>query len=383
MVQKEKKFIKYISENKIITVPVIILIFAGIVSLIVWRLSIKYVGVADFFTGTISFALRFILTKTTYLIPFSLAEFLLYISVPLVLYLLIKFMLKIIRAKQSGKTKPAVFFKGIFRLIAFCGFALFIFTFTLGVCYGKTPVNNKLNFERRLLSVDDLASAMNILIDETNKISGNIKYTVPESTKMPYDLNEMNKKLNEAYKNLLDKHDLFRRIYSRVKPVIMSVQMSKMHITGVYAFFTGEANLNIDFPDYNFPFTAAHEMSHLMGVAREDEANFVAFLVCLNSGDDYILYSGLVNMLEYIGNALYGADADKYYEVMGSVPEIVINEMTAYNRFYEKYKNEPIAKVAESANNAYLKAQGQEQGTKSYGFVVDLAVAYLLDVYKQ
>jgi len=377
------KLKKYISENKILTVPVIILIFTGIISAIVWRLSINYIEIADFCAGTISFALRFILTKITYFIPFSLAEFMLYISVPVILVLLIRFIYKIINSDYNGKTKPAVFFKGIFRIFAFCGFVMFIFTFTLGVCYGTTPVNQKIDFERRLLDADDLFSAMKILVDEVTEVSENINYIYSEtgSTKMPYGLNEMNLKLNESYKNMLERHDLFKRIHTKVKPVILSVEMSKTHITGIYAFFTGEANLNIDFPDYTLPFTAAHEMSHLMGVGREDEANFVAFIVCLYSDDYYIRYSGLVNMIEYIGNALYRADKDRYFEIMRENPVIVTQEMTAFSRFFDKYRDTEISKVASTVNNTYLQVQGQEQGVKSYGFVVDLATVYLLDVY--
>jgi len=299
------------------------------------------------------------------------------------LYLFVNILFDFFEAKSFNKIK--VLLKYIFRIAAFSGFAIFIFTFTLGVCYGKTPVNEKIDFERRLLSADDLYSAMEILIDETNQVAENIKYIYSDtgSTKMPYGLNEMNKKLNESYINMLAKHDLFKRIHSKVKPVILSVEMSKMHITGVYAFFTGEANLNIDFPDYNLPYTAAHEMSHLMGVAREDEANFTAFLVCLYSKDDYIKYSGLVNMIEYIGSALYKADKNKYYEIMGDMPMIVTCEMSAYSKFFDKYRDTQISKVATVVNDSYLKAQGQEQGEKSYGFVVDLAAVYLLEVYNK
>ncbi|MCL1859066.1 MAG: DUF3810 domain-containing protein [Oscillospiraceae bacterium] len=363
----------YISKNKIVTVSFII----GIISVIVWRLSIIYVGIADFCTETISFAMRFILTKATYFIPFSFAEFMLYSLVPLFIFIFIKLV-------TSKKPKKSLF-KLFSGALAVWGIFMFLFTFTLGVCYGTTTVNQKIGFERRLLEAEDLASALEILIAETNEISGNIKYIYSDtgSTVMPYNLNEMNKKLNEAYKNMLSRHDLFIRIYTKVKPVILSEQMSKMHITGIYAFFTGEANLNIDFPDYILPFTAAHEMAHLMGVGREDESNFVAFLVCIHSDDDYIRYSGLVNMMEYIGNALYGADKDKYDEIIKDTPEIVTQEMAAYSRFFEKYRNTKISKVANAVNNSYLKIQGQEQGAKSYGFVVDLATVYLLDLYEK
>ena len=364
-------------KSKIFTLPVVICICVGIFSAIVWRLSIRFVFIADFFTETISFALRFILTKITYFIPFSLAEFILFALAPFFIFI----WFRLIADKNSWRA----FGKFLARVLAGFGIFMFVFTFTLGICYGKTPVNKKIDFERRLLSADDLYGAMEILIDETNKVTDNIKYVYSEtgSTKMPYGLNEINKKLNEAYKNMLEKHKLFKRISAKVKPVILSVQMSKMHITGVYTFFTGEANVNIDFPDYNLPYVSAHEMSHLMGVAREDEANFTAFLVCLYSDDDYIKYSGLVNMTEYIGSALYRADKDKYYEIMKKMPVIVNYEMAAYSRFFDKYRNTKISKVSSAVNDTYLKAQGQEQGEKSYGLVVDLATVYLLEVYNQ
>jgi len=385
-----KKFIKYIFDNKILTVPVIVLIITGIVSAVVWRVSIASHTVADFFVNTVSFAIRFVLTHLTYYLPFSLAEFMLYASIPLILYLTVNFIFKIIYTRH--KSKVAVFFKGIFRFIAFLGAFMFIFTFTLGVCYGRTPIDKimektlssqNIKFERRLFSTDDLAKSLEILINEANKTADNIKYIHADtgSTQMPYSLNELNKKLNESYKNLLAENNFLKRIQARVKPVVASVEMSQMNITGVYAFFTGEANVNIDFPDYNLPFTAAHEMSHLMGIAREDEANFTAFLVCLYSGDNYIRYSGLVNMVEYVSNALYTADKDKYSQLIGGLSYVIKNEMTAYSIFYNKYKDTKISKVASAVNDTYLKAQGQEQGEKSYGLVVDLAVAYLLDVY--
>ena len=371
------------TKNKGILKPHEILFIAlGVFSAAIWRLSVKNSGTADFFTGTVSFFLRFILTKATYLLPFSLAEFLLFAALPLAVYLIIRFILKILREKHGAKARLLVFAGGMVKLFAFAGCLMFVFVFTFGVCYGKTTVNEKMGFERRLLDSGDLYSAMEILISEISaaeeKITG---ISETGSTIMPYDLKELNNKLNAAYKNMLGEYGLFRHIYSNVKPVILSEQMSKMHITGIYFPFTGEANVNVNFPDYNLPFTAAHEMAHLMGVAREDEANFTAFLVCLHSSDDYIRYSGLVNMSEYIGNALYRANSEKYREIMGGMPKLVINEMAAYSKFFDKYRDSDVSKIASAANDAYLRAQGQEQGVKSYGLAVDLSVVYLLDIY--
>ena len=143
----------------------------------------------------------------------------------------------------------------------------------------------------------------------------------------------------------------------------------------MYSFFTGEANINVAFPDYTIPFTAAHELSHQRGIAREDEANFMAFLVCIDSDDAYIRYSGYLNLLEYVLSALYSASPVLYYSVIETVSPEIRAEMQAYSKFFEKYRNSTASKVSETVNNTSLILQGTE-GTKSYGMVVDLAVAY-------
>ena len=150
------------------------------------------------------------------------------------------------------------------------------------------------------------------------------------------------------------------------------------HISGVYTYFTGEANINVNFPDYTLPFTAAHEMAHQRGIAREDEANFVAFLVCAASDDEYIRYSGYLNLYEYVSSALYSADKDAYAEVRAKLAPEARREMAAYSAFFDKYRENVAANVTETVNNTYLTMQGTP-GTKSYGMVVDLAVAYLRD----
>ena len=53
-------------------------------------------------------------------------------------------------------------------------------------------------------------------------------------------------------------------------------------------------------------------------------------------------------------------------------------EMAAYSVFFTKYANSTASTVTGAVNDTFLKLQGTE-GTKSYGMVVDLAVAYFKD----
>jgi hypothetical protein len=152
--------------------------------------------------------------------------------------------------------------------------------------------------------------------------------------------------------------------------------MSYLHITGVYSFYTGEANLNVYFPDYTLPFTAAHELAHQRGIARENEANFIAFLVCAESDDPYVRYSGYMNLLEYVINALYRTDEQQYMEFMRSLPDEIKGEMRAYSAFFSEFRDSVAADISDVVNDTYLKLNGSEAGVASYGLVVELAVAY-------
>ena len=193
---------------------------------------------------------------------------------------------------------------------------------------------------------------------------------------MVYSLDELNTKLNHAYLSSAEKYPFVQKMASNVKEVALSELMSYTHITGVYTYFTGEANINCVFPDYTIPFTMAHEMAHQRGIAREEEANFVAFLVCLESDDPYILYSAYLNMYEYVANDLYRADKELYSTVVSKKSARISAEQTAYSEFFAKYRDSVASNVASTVNDAYLKEQGQTAGAKSYGLVVDLAVAH-------
>jgi hypothetical protein len=122
-------------------------------------------------------------------------------------------------------------------------------------------------------------------------------------------------------------------------------------------------------------FTTAHELAHQRGIAREDEANFVAFLVCAESDEPYIKYCAYMNLCEYVLNALYSADSTLWETTYKKLDNRAIYEMIAYNDHYEKYRDNVVGEISGAINDAYLQANGT-QGSVSYGLVVDLAVAY-------
>ena len=72
------------------------------------------------------------------------------------------------------------------------------------------------------------------------------------------------------------------------KPLRSTFALVRFGLLGFYFPFTGEASLTIDAPGQQVPHAAAHEMAHQRGIAREDEANFMGFWVCIRSDDAYV-----------------------------------------------------------------------------------------------
>jgi hypothetical protein len=313
--------------------------------------------------------LRAALAYATGWIPFSLGEFFLIFSPVLLITLIIVGTLK-----YSDSWRDVFVFCGSMLSVVALLFSIFALGFA--PAYRGSGLDKKLGIERKDVSAEELHATALILSEKINEEYEKVVYDRDTAfSVMPYSLTDMNDLLIDAYGTACDKYSFVQRLDSRIKPVMLSELMSYTHITGVYSFFTGEANINVAFPDYTIPFTAAHELSHQRGIAREDEANFMAFLVCIESEDAYIRYSGYLNLFEYVSSSLYGASKELYYDAVKTLPIQVRLEMQAFSKFFEKYQNSTASKVTGAVNDTSLKLQGTE-GVKSYGMVVDLAVAY-------
>ena len=342
----------------------------AVIALILHTICRLSAGFADFMIEYICTAVRFALAKLTGWIPFSVGEMTL-ILLPFVLIALIALTIRL-AVKFNTKT----YCRTIAGLLSVICLLYTLFVFTLAPGYNSSTLDAKLGMAQVPVSADELLSTAEILRDEAHALLDEVTFRYANFSVMPYSLDEMTDKLNEAYKKAGKKYTFLHHFSSNVKYVIHSEPMSYTHITGMYSYYTGEANLNINFPDYSLPFTAAHELAHQRGIARENEANFVAFLVCMESDDPYIRYSAYVNMIEYVMNSLYAASPDYYNQFYATLDRKIVYEFIANSQFFEKYRDNVAADVSSAVNNNYLQSQGQTEGTRSYGLVVDLTVAY-------
>ena len=346
-----------------------ILLIIAAISAVFYVIFVNSPEVSDFFNKYVSSIIRTILSYATTWIPFSLAEMLI-ILIPLIVVVVVAIGVK----KYSGSWRNVFVFCVI--MISIASYVFTTFTFGFVPAYHGSTLDKKMGLDKQPVTSKELRSTATILAEELKEESQYIIYNGSGASVMPYGYGELNDKLMDAYEKACEKYDFISPLHSNIKEVMLSKPMTYTHISGVYTFFTGEANLNTNYADYIIPYTAAHEFAHQRGIAREDEANFVAFLVCMESDDHYIRYSAYLNMYDYVIDALRSVSKSSAKKITRSLPSNVLNDMNAYAVFFDEYKNSVASEISGAVNDAYLGMQGIKEGSDSYGMVVDLAVAY-------
>ena len=379
-----KKFFKNIWTTVRQNCSTLTLVFYGLAvcALILHLLCVFISSFADFFNVYIAGTVRFLLAKLTGILPVSLAE-LLICFVPVLLVFIIVF--SIYHAKKEHYTLLTRFFCGAFSVVSLF-YSLFVFT--LGTGYHGSALETKLNLDREELTTKQLEEVASWLAEELNNCLPQVQFMDNSSSVMPYDFDELNEKLNTAYKRISEKYDFIMGFSSRVKPVMNSGMMSKAGLLGMYTYYTGESNVNVEYNDYNLVFTCAHEMAHQRGLSKEDDPNFMAFLVCLESDDPYINYCGYLNMFEYMLNPLYKAlkeeeNTAKYYSILRKADERARTDIGVASKKTAENQSGLIYKISNTANDTYIKINGDENGSASYGLVIELTAAYFYNLKEQ
>lgn len=282
------------------------------------------------------------------------------------------FLVRLIRGKGN---RLFLSVKYILSLFCAAGVLLFLFTLNCGIDYHRSTFAETCGLTIQDSSKEELTELCRSLAEDANEYRtacGTDSSSVMTLRTGVFSQNS--EKAREAFDGLSEDYPLLKSGYSGPKPVLASRLMSECNITGMFFPFTFEANVNTDVPAYTLPFTMCHELSHLRGYMREDEANFIAYLACEKSSDADFLYSGAAMAFTYANNALYSADQKTAGEVYATLSEGVRRDLAFNNEYWDQFKG-PAAEVSTQANNNYLKANSQPDGVQSYGRMVDLLLA--------
>lgn len=309
------------------------------------------------------------------LLPFSLAEVLLLLFALWAVIYIVKAVIQLIRAK--GK-RLRVLWRAVINPVLLGSILLFVFVANAGVNYYRMPFEQAIGLEVTKSSVQELKALCYTLAEDATQLRTQLQEDENGIMRLSQSDSATAQRAKEAYDKMQERYPTLTAGYGPTKQLWLSQYLSYTKITGFFFPFTVEANVNNDVPDYSIPSTMCHELSHMRGYMREEEANFIAYLVCMSSGDQELMYSGTMLAFVHAGNALSGVSRADYTDVFRTLGEGVQRDIKANSEYWAQFEG-PVAQAASTMNDTYLKANGQQDGVKSYGKVTDLLLSY----YKQ
>ncbi len=336
-----------------------------------------YIVVENVFSRGIYSLLSGGFSAVTALVPISLAEMVVWAVIVALICRLLRGLVCALKTPDKITDYWKEMFSGV---VLWSGVAFIVFLMMGGLNYYRDSFVHYASLDSDFDVVPSHTEELTELCYELAAQASALSYEVERDdeggTLLVGGFDQVVQSVNDGYAALEDSYEgvLSRGAKARAKPVGMSQIMSYGRITGMYFFFTGEANVNILAPDYTIPATTAHELAHVCGFMREDEANYIAFLTCRASQDVQTKYSGTMMALSYSLNALASSDSEAWAQVMGELSHGVNRDYFLHNRYWEQFET-PVGEVAEQANDVYLRANSQEDGVKSYGRMVDLLLA--------
>ncbi len=309
-------------------------------------------------------------------INFSLAEFVIIALVIILIIYLLMVLFKTIVKRSSDYLKNF-----LLNIAAAISIIYFLFVLFCGINYYRYEFTYYSGLEIHESSTQELINLCEILINDANRQRAQLNTGI-EGTAEIYDADyeKTAERAQKSFENISKQYEVLKGNYPAPKLVYFSRYMSQMRITGVFFPFTFEANVNIDVPPYQVPSTMLHELVHLRGFMREEEANFVSYLACINSGFDDFAYSGTMLALSHSMTALYYEDYDAFSKLYDTYSENVRNDLKYSSSYWKRFETK-VAEVSNKVNDSYLKANNQEDGVKSYGRMVDLLLAYYSESY--
>lgn len=330
-----------------------------VVQILLFYILSKIQTAVSFFENFFEFQKRVHLILFAW-IPFSIGDI---IYVLAGIYVLILFFKTFKKRTRNG---------ALLRILILVDLFYFIYQIFWGMLYFQTPLITKL--PETEITIDKRKS---LALEYLQKAKAT-RELVREDQNGVFILNDIAAVQNEILKNQ-NKLPAFitdKKSYNvnSFKSSLFSEFMSFTGILGYYNPFTAEAQYNNNLPSSYLPFTISHESSHQMGFAREQEANFVGYLIGVSSQNTDLRYSTEYFTLKSLLNSIVQDDKEFVKFVLDNYSEGMKRDRLHEKQFVMQHQG-LMTDFFGFTNNLFLKSN-QQEGTVTYSYFVDLLVRY-------
>lgn len=265
--------------------------------------------------------------------------------------------------------------KTIFLLLITANFLHFFYQIFWGILYFQKPIYP---LETLRQPTEEQLKSLTLYYLERAKSS---REEVQEDEQGVFTITKLNVLQSEILlnqeQNLSGQLQLRTTGINNFKPSLFGKIMNYTGILGYYNPFTSEAQYNAHLPSTNLPFTLAHESAHQLGYAREQEANFIAFLIGKDSKNPELRYSTNYTVLKHLLWSIHEKDPKFVRSVLDGYTIPMQKDYRNEQNFYNNHAG-LLSQFFLFTNDLFLKSNRQE-GRVTYSYFIQLLNLYHLD----
>jgi len=255
-----------------------------------------------------------------------------------------------------------------------------IFLIVWGLNYQRMPLAETLGLDRRPAArTGELETIGLQLINgvNTNYERARDGRDWQGASPLPLSIPKLNQSIEAAFQAAQTLGTASQGGFADPKPLQLSRIATLMGISGFYIAYTAEVVYNNEIPPVDLPMTIAHHKAHQRGYAREDEANFIAFLVCEKANDPYVRYSAYMHALRVLEPMAKG-DRTRYLDLFSRINPGAQTDLRLRSDFWVGGKSAFLGPVSRRIFDMYLRANRVQGGVKSYDEDIYLMTSYFL-----
>lgn len=332
---------------------------------------------ADGYRNAVFPKLQAVFGRVSGALPFSLGEFMIALAVFGGIALIVVYIILMIRKKGSRRKISAVCSLIVLWIVTF---VMLTETLNCFIMYRCSSFASVYGIGEDKFTAEQLYSLAVMITEKCNEAEKLIERDDDGNMLITCDVYAETK---AAMLNISSDYPSLSGYYPDPKGILCSGIMTRFDLLGIYFPFSLEANYNKDMYNSELPETVCHEFAHLKGWIKEDEANFISYLACIESGSPELEYSGYMSALSYLRSKVYResavSDEDKA-ELFSMADDNVVHDLVEKGRIFREAKQTKLgtamSAVSDKAMETSLRLNGVSDGVKSYGRFVDLLLNY-------
>ena len=342
-----------------------------------WRLALVVLAVAAawiptppglverFYSLRAYVVIQRLMTALSNQVPFALLDALLLVIIGAWLALALR---DLARKSRTGLLRAAATIGA--RTVVWAAASYVIFLLVWGLNYRRTPLQEKLPFDVRAVTADAARLLALTSVDQLNALhetahaagwpaAGTIDSALAES-------------LARADREIGGRGLV---TVGRPKSTLLDWYFRRAAVDGMTDPYFLETLVTASLLPFERPFVAAHEWSHLAGVADEGDANFLAWLTCVRASPP-AQYSGWLFLYTEVAGGLRGPVRTDVDARLGPGPRA---DLAAIRARLVGQVDRRLFAIGQRVYDRYLKANRVESGVESYGHVVQLVLGVRFD----